>query len=97
MTRLSRIYPNIIDLIFNPTFYGNTHGGYKRNRWLKFWDLIGARNQKPSKFECEICGTPMRKRRQRKYMVCQKCLHRYIQEVRYGTRTPVYHVVKVAV
>ena len=95
--RRHRAYPNISDMMWSPTFFGVKSGSV--NRFCHFWNLIGAREKSSRrKFTCEVCENPMRKRvSDRKYMVCKKCLHRYIVEVKNGTREPVFHVPLVAV
>lgn len=84
-------YPNIIDLLmFSATFHmdRDTHC----NRWMLFWNLVGARNHKPSKYECCICGVPLRKRGNVKNRVCLKDSHQYQREVKLGLRLPALYV-----
>jgi hypothetical protein len=94
---LRRRYPNIFDLYLNSAFTAKL-SGQPLNRWCHFWNLLGDRTRKPCKFECEVCHEPMHNRNSKRlYMVCNRCLHRYIADVRWGKRQPVYHVRMVAV
>jgi hypothetical protein len=84
-------FPNIADMLtYSATFHMDT--GNCRNRWLQFWDLIGARNHKPSKFECVVCGVPLRKRGNVKNRVCGKCRNKYLKQVKAGLRLPALYV-----
>jgi hypothetical protein len=94
--KMQSMYPNICDMIYNPAFF-IPHNIKMNSAVMNFWNLIGARARMPFKFECEVCKTPMHKRGPRKYMVCQRCLKRYVLDVRYGRRVPVFHVPLVAV
>ncbi len=94
-SRLVHTYPNIIDMIKNPVF--RERHNMRINLVCAFWNMLGARGCNLPKFTCEICGTPIRKRTPRKYMVCKHCLHKYVQDVRWGNRKPIYYVPKVAV
>jgi len=79
-------YPNIADmLLFSATFH--MEGNY-RSRWLQFWDYVGARNRRPSKFECCVCGCPLRKRGNVKHRVCLKHSGRYLRDVKAGLCLP---------
>ena len=94
---LRRRYPNIIDMhVYSPTFKLGVSAKAKNSRWINFWNYVGAREHKPSKYECEVCGDPVHVRKKRKYCVCKKCLHKYIVDVRCGRRKPVYLVRLVA-
>jgi hypothetical protein len=93
--RMKTMYPNICDMIYNPAFYAKVNSRMNNNV-MNFWNLVGARERKPFKFECEVCHVPMRKRGKRVYMVCQRCLHRYIADVRFKNRVPKFHVLAVA-
>jgi ribosomal protein L37AE/L43A len=89
--RMRKMYPNIVGMIYNPVFYERWTGYV--NSWRHFHILIETPRHK---FECEICHEPIHKRKARKYMVCEKCLRKYVTEVRLGKRTPRLYVVKVA-
>ena len=93
--RIKKMYPNIIDMIAYSPIY-SVKRGHNCNTLILFWNYLGARGKKPYKYECDVCGEPIQKRRPRKYMICQKCIRRYIVEVEQGKRTPIYHVMKVA-
>ena len=96
-SKMKFMYPNICDMIYNPAFYV-PHSVKMNNAVMNFFNLIGARERKPFKFECEVCKSPMHNHNSnRKYMVCQRCLKHYVLDVRYGRRVPVFHVPLVAV
>jgi len=82
--RLRRMYPNIMDMINSPAF--RIKEGCHQNCVMHFWSLIGAKWQKPSKYECGVCGVPLKKRGLRKYLVCNKCINRYLIDVKVGVR-----------
>lgn len=97
--RLRRLYPNIYDMFSNPAFAATakTNKNIHNSRLAHFWNYIGARCNTPTpKFQCEICGDPIRKRRSRKYLVCKKHLNTYIAEVHAGTRIAKKYVPLVA-
>jgi hypothetical protein len=94
---MKQMYPNICDMIYSPAFF-IPHNVRMNNRVMNFFNLVGARERKPFKFECEVCHSPMQSHNsQRKYMVCRRCLHRYIADVRWGNRVAKFHVPLVAV
>jgi DNA-directed RNA polymerase subunit RPC12/RpoP len=83
-----RRFPNLVDLQFNPTFYMKRHDS--ANRFNHFYNLLDDRGfYVPGirvGYKCEICAAPIQRRKKRKFLVCQRCLHKYLREVELGVR-----------
>jgi ribosomal protein L37AE/L43A len=87
------MYPNIYDLYCSPAFRVTSRSkDVVCTNWTNFWRIVNGKN----KYECEVCHNPIFIRRTRKYLVCQKCIHKYILDVAAGKREPKPFVKAVA-
>ena len=86
---LSRKYPHLIDHLLNPTFYEAPRQAYgpnpRINRWCHFWNMTGARSTNTApKYQCVVCGDPIKKLNSKKYRACKHCSARYARAVKTG-------------